>query len=467
MKSKILLVLTAFVFLWSCQPNPVVPETEKIHYLKSFTISVDNNGDKGMKENPLIVHIGGNIFVTVNEGTDITKLVPTLVSGDDVNFFINNQPVVSDVTEVDFSETANLVLQSPEGEMAYTILLKTGNKRIDAQVYNIMATHGIPGISVSATKDEKLVYSYGYGFANEETKERVTPKHLFRLASMTKSQTALCIMTLMERGKLKITDRMFGAGGWFEKEFGTDIVSGADQITIQNFLEHTSGWSDEHIFTSSYGLGGKDVMERMNHILHTIPLDNPPGTKYEYYNMGYGILGELVEKISGKDYETFLREDVYAKAGVKDIWVGGDRNHRRPNEVIYYSQDGRNGYGNDMDLIKSLGGLIASTDELMQVMASIDYGTDVPDILKPSTLDVMYTPSEVGNHQYSLGWRTNHSLFTSWENYHGGTLAGTGTLWARDKDSHTAAVVLCNSRSYIGGFDNSLYDLLNIVMTNI
>jgi hypothetical protein len=66
-----------------------------------------------------------------------------------------------------------------------------------------------------------------------------------------------------------------------------------------------------------------------------------------------------------------------------------------------------------------------------------------------------------------LGWRTNHSIYTSWENYHGGTLAGTGTLMARDKERNTASVVLCNSRSYKDGFDDNLYVLLDLVMKNI
>lgn len=454
--TRVLTIAVSALLLWSCSGKPN-DEPSSDNILRSFSIP-----------NALTSVFQETAFVTVDPGTDLTALTPSVTSGEGAIFFIDDRPVTSGETQVDLSETALLMIQAEDGSTRqYHICVKEGNKTIDSHVYSVMKKYSIPGISISATNNEVITYSYGYGYANTTTYERVTPKHLFRLASMSKSQTTLCLMTLMERGLLKITDRMFGTGGIFEKEFGTDIISGTETITIQNFLEHTSGWADEHIFTgSSSPLEGRDVMGRMDYILHNIPLDYAPGTTYAYYNMGFGILGEVVEKLSGKDYEKFLREDVYAKCGVTDIWVGGDYGERRANEVVYYSQDGRNGYGNDMDLIKALGGLIASTEELMKVMAGIDYLPNVPDILKKETLDIMYTPSTASPYRYALGWRCNHSIYSSWENYHGGNLAGTGTLWCRDA-SGKAAVILCNSRSYIDGFDTALYELLDTILKNI
>lgn len=465
MKKRFLFYLVALLSVWSCGPvnntdEPVVDKT-----LHSFEIVMSTNSDSGMKSNALVDKIGNIVYVTVDEGTDVTSLVPTITSGEGTTFYIDGKPVDSGITPVDFTSTATLTTVGSDGsENTYYICLKTGNKLIDGEVYAIMRKYDIPGISLSATKKEKLVYSSGYGFADVTTMERVTSKHLFRLASISKTQTSIGIMTLVERGDLKLSDRVFGHGGIFEKELGTEgLVSGADQVTVKHLLQHTSGWNGEHIFTSASGLGGKDVLGRMKHVVHNVPLSNAPGTKHSYYNMGFGLLGCIIEKISGKDYETFMREEVYAKMGVKDIWVGGDQYNKRDNECVYYSQDGKNGYSNDMDLIRALGGLIASTDELMKVVASVDYGTVVPDILKSETLDLMYTPSEAYN-RYALGWRVNYPYYPDWSSYHGGTLAGTGTLMARDKTRDAASVVLCNSRSYLDGFDDSMYDLLDMVM---
>ncbi len=470
MKKRVLFYFVALLFVWSCGggDNPITPPSTHDNSLHDFVITSSLNSGSGLATNALVSRNGRYIYVTVDEGADVTALIPTIKSGEGTTFYMDGKPVDSGVTSVDFTNTVELTLVAEDGGSNYFyICLKTGNKQIDGKVYAIMKQYDIPGISVSATKDEKIVYSYGYGFANTATMERVTPKHLFRLASITKTQTAIGIMTLIERGQLKLNDRIFGAGGIFEKEFGTEgLVAGAENVTVKHFLEHNSGWGGEHIFTSSSGLGGKNVLERMNYVVHNIDMDYTPGAKYDYYNMGFAMLGCIIEKISGKDYETFMREEIYPATGAKDIWVGGDIGDRRSNECVYYSQDGKDGYGNDMELIRALGGLIASSEDLMRVMSCIDYGTVVPDILKPSTLNLMYTPSDCYA-RYALGWRTNHSIYTSWENYHGGTLAGTGTLMARDKDRNTASVVLCNSRSYKDGFDDNLYVLLDLVMKNI
>lgn len=466
---KFLSLALVAISLVSCTEKvipPVIPPSSD-NDLKSFTFEKGLNSSSGLLVSPLTTTIGKNINVTVNIGTDITYLIPTVKSGKNAKFYINNELIESGVTGVNFSKTATLTIEAENGETnEYSILVKDGNPTIDAAIYKLMKDYSIPGVSISATKNEKIVYSYGYGFANTSSRERVTPKHLFRLASMSKSQTSLCIMNLMEQGKLQITDRVFGEGGIFEEEFGTNLVEYADQVTIQHLLEHTSGWSNDPIFGYTEQYYGKSVHDRMDYLVHNDAPSSPPGTTFFYYNMGYAILGAIIEKISGIDYETYIRENIYKKAGVTDIWVGGDLSKKRNNEVIYYSQDGRNGYGNEMEVIKALGGLIACTEDLMQVMSSIDYGTVVPDILKPETLDVMYTPSVVSPHRYALGWRLNHTIFTSWENYHGGNLAGTGTLWCRDKKG-TAAVILCNSRSYKSDFDVALFEILSLIQNNI
>ena len=177
------------------------------------------------------------------------------------------------------------------------------------------------------------------------------------------------------------------------------------------------------------------------------------------------MLGKVIEKVTGKDFESYLREDVLSKAGVTEIYVGGDRSHKRENECVYYSQDGMNGYGNDMEMIKAAGGIIASAPALMKLMAHIDYGTKVPDILKKETLDLMYTPSKAYDH-YGLGWRLNHTVFDNWASYHSGNLAGTAAIWMRGYNG-VSATVLCNSRSYLeipgndgGSFDDYLFTLL-------
>jgi CubicO group peptidase (beta-lactamase class C family) len=176
--------------------------------------------------------------------------------------------------------------------------------------------------------------------------------------------------------------------------------------------------------------------------------------------MGFGVLGKVIEKITGKNYEVYLKE-ILATAGVTDVYVGGDKSQRRANEVVYYSQDGTNGYGNEMQVIAAAGGIIASTEEMMKLLFHIDGFTKVPDIISPQTRSIMLTPSAANSH-YALGWMCNHTYFPG-DYYHTGNLAGTATMWVMGSNGINC-IVLCNSRSYITGFDDELYGLLRDIL---
>jgi D-alanyl-D-alanine carboxypeptidase len=267
-----------------------------------------------------------------------------------------------------------------------------------------------------------------------------------------------------------LNDKVFGTGGILQSEFPETstypYVNGVTSVTVKNLLQHNSGWTDQLIFDTSEPISSMTLDQRIDYLVHHVSMSSAVGSTYHYFNMGFCILGRIVEKLTGKTFETYLRE-VTAKAGVTDMWVDkSTRAEKRSNEVVFYSQaSGGNAYLNPMEVVSSCGAIIASAPELMQLLCAEDYGTVVPDILKSSTLDLMYTPSPNYSH-YGLGWRLNHSYFTNWASYHGGNLAGTGTLWVRGKKG-VNAVVLCNSRSYREDidFDTSLYDLLGTVMS--
>src|SRR5690606_20167616 len=158
-----------------------------------------------------------------------------------------------------------------------------------------------------------------------------------------------------------------------------------------------------------------------------------------------------------KEYETYLKE-VLAKAGITDIHVGGNRAQRRSNEVVYYSQGGSDGYLNDMNVIAAAGGIIASTEQLLQLLPYIDGRDNIPDLLSKETRDLMFTPSSVSSSTiYALGWRGGHRLFPD-SYFHGGNLAGTAVMWVVGPKYNV--VMLANSRSYESGFDDAIYYLL-------
>src|SRR4051794_7833851 len=102
-----------------------------------------------------------------------------------------------------------------------------------------------PGLSVAIARHGTIVYEEAFGVADKKTGERVTPAHLFRLCSVTKPMTSVAIYTLIEQGKLKLDDLVFGPRTLLGKDFQTSGLPFTEEITIHHLLTHTAGgWSN-------------------------------------------------------------------------------------------------------------------------------------------------------------------------------------------------------------------------------
>jgi CubicO group peptidase (beta-lactamase class C family) len=180
-----------------------------------------------------------------------------------------------------------------------------------------------------------------------------------------------------------------------------------------------------------------------------------------------------VEVISGKDYESYLKEDVLSKMGITDTHIGGYQHERRANECVYYMQADGNGYANPLREIAGAAGIITSTNQMMRILTFMDGDDTVPDIFSYETLQEMYTPyhySGTGSYgenykRYGLGWRMNHSRLFPGSHYHGGNIAGTATFWVGHTETGMSGAIVCNSRAYnsnsSGDIDDNMYLLLD------
>lgn len=389
-------------------------------------------------------------FITsVNSTVSINGKKATVIEAD---------PDCSDVSvstaTVSIEESLSVRVVSESGaSQTYDLIVKKGIWEVDSLVYAFMEKYNIPGVSLALINlsNASSVYQSGFGYAVKESKTKVRQNHLFRLASMSKQHTAICILKLVEEGKLDIDGFVFGPSGILKDDFPNAPVK-AQRITIRHLLEHTSGYSRRPDFLFDRAYTGWSMERRIKSMLNSRH-PNEPGEVFAYYNMGYGILGYIVEVVTGKSFEEYLTE-LYEPLGIDDIHVGQPQSQRRWNEVAYYSQTGASSEGVDMDIRAAAGGLIASTDQLIKLIRGLDGNPLTPDLISCEIRDLMFTPSDVGESRYSLGWRTNHRLFP-YSFYHGGTLAGVATLWVY---SHNYVVILlCNSRSPLRSFDEDLY----------
>ena len=471
----------------------VEPETPSSAASSACTLSLfqfKSASNPGMANNPTAVITKirniNMVLITVQESVDITKLVPTIGVSNKATVTMGGKAFESGKTAVNFTGDVELVVKAEDGMHSnkYIVLVRKGDAEMDAQVYSVMSKYNIPGISVATTKGEKLAYAAGYGFANLDSnpKERVQPTSLFRLASVSKFQAALCIMSLYEDGLISPDDYVFapaGANGTDSKEgilqsmFPGAHAAGVDKIKVRHLLTHTSGWQYattdgvDPIFTGDSRFYGKTLKQRVEYMVNT-PTSYTPGQSYSYYNLGYCLLGMIIEHITGGTYEAYLKQ-VEAKAGITDVWIGKNtKGERRKNEVCYYAQQSTDAYQNDMAVVAACGAVINSSVNLMQLVCAMDYGTVVPDILKKETLDMVYTDYTSGNppstkNGYGFGWRIGHYTLTNWASYHGGNINGTATIIVRGING-VNGVLLCNSRSYIDDFDTALYLALNNIM---
>jgi len=374
----------------------------------------------------------------------------------------NDEEVFISVATINIADNNAVEIISESGRYNnYDILVQKGIKDIDSLIYSFKERYNIPGVSFAIANINNTAVSYqaGYGYAIKESKTRVQPNHLFRLASMSKQHTAICILKLVEEGKFGIDDYVFGKEGILKDKF-PDVPARAARITVRNLLEHTSGYRTYPDYMFNIPYYGWSMEQRIEAMLKS-KQPNEPGSVFAYYNTGYGILGYIVETVSGKSFETFMHE-LYAGAGIDDIHIGGTQAERRANEVAYYGQNNANAEGMDMVVRGPAGGIIASTDQLIKLLWALDGNPNIPDLISKETREMMFTPSKAGKSRYALGWRTNHTYFPDGF-YHGGTLSGVATFWVYAQGY--AIVFLCNSRSNYGQFDNELYrmarDMIN------
>jgi len=162
--------------------------------------------------------------------------------------------------------------------------------------------------SVLIAKDGKIILCKGYGMANYEHGVPNTPQTKFRLGSITKQFTAMAIMQLQEKGLLNINDTVY--------KYIPDYPNG-DKITIHHLLTHTAGIPNVARFPKYKKKKIKPhTSEELVARFKDEPLDFEPGEKHRYSNSGYMLLGYIIEKASGKTYEDFLKENIFAPLGM-------------------------------------------------------------------------------------------------------------------------------------------------------
>ena len=297
-----------------------------------------------------------------------------------------------------------------------------------------------PGVAVMVIRDGEVVFAKGYGYADLERREPVTPQTAFRLASVSMQFTAMAIMILAERGRLSYDDSMV--------KYLPELARFGDRITIRHLLTHTSGLPDYY-----------DVLEQ--EAADTMPdtaaamrflagWGEPPlfaaGERFEYSNTGYDMLALVVERVSGERFGQFLEDNIFEPLGMTSTVVRDSTEPAIAHRALGYTRkDGSFELFDWEPLIHIIGsgGVYSSVEDLARWNRALD--TDAP--VSRSTLKEAWTPvrlTDGEDYPYGFGWRLGDYGGLGRRVWHSGAWVGFSTHIARYPERGVSVIVLAN-----------------------
>jgi N-acyl-D-amino-acid deacylase len=295
----------------------------------------------------------------------------------------------------------------------------------------------VPGTSVAVIRDGKIVLAKGYGLANVKEKTPVTPHTNFRIASVSKQFTAMCIMMLRQRGLLDYDDPI--------TRFFPDFPEIGKQITVHHLLGHTSGlvaYEDIIPDDQSAQLKDRDVLELLKTQHGTY---FTPGTQYRYSNTGYALLALIVEEVSGKDFATFLKGNIFLPLAMSET-VAYEKGISTVSHRAYgYKCTDQGCVDADQSLTSAVlgdGGIYTSILDYYKWDQAL-YGKQ---LLDREALEEAFTPGQLADGtptNYGFGWRIDKRNSVRVLHHDGGT-CGFDAAVRRVPEMQITVVVFIN-----------------------
>ena len=329
---------------------------------------------------------------------------------------------------------------------------------------DFMEKFDVPGLSVAIAHGGRLVYESAFGEACRQPRERLSVNNLFRTASVSKPITSTTIFSLIERGKLKQHDFVFGPQGVLGSKFGKPpYKKWVEEITIDHLLTHTCGGWDNSNDDPMFENVGMDHAQLIGWTLDNKPLKFAPGTHYAYSNFGYCVLGRVIEEITKRPYHEYVQAEILGRCGIRDMRIAGNTlKERTTQEVVYYGQRGEDPYNMNVTRMDSHGGWLATARDLALFVTHVDGFKTTPSLLKPETVKLMTTPSSA-TLTYARGWAVND--VPNW--WHAGSLPGTATIMVRTASGFCWAALTNtrrNGQPDMGlALDNMVWDMVRKV----
>jgi D-alanyl-D-alanine carboxypeptidase len=322
--------------------------------------------------------------------------------------------------------------------------------RVDAAAADALREIAVAGFSVAVVRHGRLVLAKGYGYANLAERVPAFATTIYRLASITKEFTAAAILHLTERGRLTLDDPI--------GDYLPDYPGDGRQITIRQLLSHTSGLSAATVSPLLEESGGVGIdRNELIDLVAAQPLDSEPGSEHSYSNVGYILLGLLIEHVTGTAYADYVQNEILRPLGLDRTFQCPDE--QRPDNAWAHGYDIQ--YGNwpralrlgrsptfidpppiDMGVVSSAGALCSTATDLARWPGLLRSFLDPGSFREMSRPTVLADGTEV---PYGLGLQIrtfgSHRAVS-----HGGVVNGFVSLVADFPQDDLSVAMLVNTR---------------------
>ena len=328
-------------------------------------------------------------------------------------------------------------------------------KQVDS-IFAALNSKNAPGVAVLVIQNGKNIYERGFGVTDLRTMHPINADTNFRLASVSKQFTAMAIMLLVHDGKLHYEDKLADLFPAFP-DYGRSI-------TIRNLLNHTSGLRDYEDLMTGYDSNLPDDRLRQiqdQEVLELLEQQKTtkfaPGSRWEYSNSGYVVLGLVVQKVSGRPFAEFLRERIFEPLKMSDTVAYQKGKNEISNRAYGHAIEAGQWKQTDQSTTSATlgdGGVYSSLNDLAKWDAALRNHTLLSEQeMKPGVTPVkpqVGFPEEPNGKpaEYGFGWFLN-----SYKNHprmwHYGETVGFRSTIQRFPDDHLTIIVLCNRSDLI------------------
>lgn len=367
-------------------------------------------------------------------------------------------------------------LELPPGPLPVAGDLGAALDPLNKLMLDLLAKEQIPGATLAVLDKGQLVYERGFGWADPDAGQAMSPDALMRIASISKPLTAAAILGLARQGRLSLDDPLCL---WLERHpAGWDLAAAKEldprwaDIRLRHLLQHTAGFdremSQDTMFaivkiTAALGVRRRLKITDVVQYQLTQPLDFDPGSRVSYSNVGYCLLGRVLEAVTKQSYEDCMRELVLKPCGMQSTHLGKTLlADRFPDEVRYLTRsrekvplvfDSAVGetrkdpdlvekpYGQwDLELMDAHGGWLSTSGDLLRFMRVAMTEADRQTV---ATVSPQLLPDpDSRDAWYGAGWQVRRSGNGGGMNFwHTGRLTGTSALLVRRWDDRAWAVL--------------------------